>query len=310
MNQREKVLVAAVTALVALWGSTQGWDKYQTALDSNLGTQRSVAQELSTVRAATERGRRAQQKLRQWNRQSLPTDPEIAKALYQDWLQQQLTDAGLQVKDIKISSPLASSNRYRQFTYVVSGSGKLGPFTDFLHRFYQAPHLHRISKSTLRPTGDDRQELTISLTIDALSLPEGDRKDQLAEGTNNEKISPLAEFQKEIVSRNLFATHQLPKPPVVVASNEEQPDNEAAQAKFSRIHYGEGGWLMAVSMEKTGKVMYFREGDMIRIGRFRGRIEQLDGDQRRAIVANRTGRLQIRLGQTLAEAQPYAESAS
>ena len=135
MNDREKFLAVAVAAMVALWGASQGWTKYQTALDKNLNTQRSVAQELSTTRTATARGRRAQQKLRKWQRQSLPTDADIAKSLYQDWLQQQLTSAGLKVKELNIRSPRASSANYRQFTFKINATGKLKQLTEFLMAF-------------------------------------------------------------------------------------------------------------------------------------------------------------------------------
>lgn len=307
MNDREKILAAAVAALVALWGMSQGWEKYQTALERNLNAQHAVAQQLSTARTATARGRRAQQKLRQWQRQSLPTNPDIAVSLYQDWLQQQLTAAGLKVKELNIRSPRTSSPDQRQHTLVVSATGKLAELTDFLYRFYHAKHLHRISKAKLTPT-DDRSVLKISLTVDALSLAGCKRPDELADGTNDSFQHALDSLRNNIVSRNLFATYQTAKPqPTEIADAE---DAEAAQANFSGINYGQDGWQMSVRMKNTGKVFYYREGDTIEIGQFKGTIEKLDGNRRRAIVASEAGRQQIRLGQTLAEAEPLGDEAS
>lgn len=308
MNDREKLLAAAVAVMVGLWGASQGWAKYQAALERNLNTQRNVAQELSTVRTATARGRRAQQKLRQWRRQSLPTDPDIAKSLYQDWLQQQLLAAGLQVKEVNPTSPRTGSKSYQQFSFAVSASGKLEQFTDFLYRFYQAKHLHRISAADLNP-GSDRKTLTISLTIDTLSLAEADRTDQLAEGTSDLLQEPLEKFRRNIVDRNLFATYQPQKSTEEQVTKSDLPDTEAAQAKFSGINYGQDGWLMSVRMQDSGKVLYFREGDKIEIGRFEGIIEKLDGDRRRAILSTGSARVELRLGKTLAEAETLAELA-
>ncbi len=306
MNDREKILAAAVAALVALWGASQGWEKYQTAHERNLATQRNVAQELSTARTATLRGRRALQKLHQWRRQSLPSDPDIAKSLYQDWLQQQLTAAGLQVKELNIRSPRTSSTSYQQFSFVIKATGKLEQLTDFLYRFYQARHLHRISQADLAPT-EDRQMLKISLTVDALSLADSKREKRLAEGIREEFQQSFDELRDSIVGRNLFATYQ---PAKSSPSENEKDDQEAAQAKFSSINYGQEGWLMSVRMEKSGQVFYFRQGDTIDIGKFKGTIEQLDGIRRRAIVSSETGHVQVRLGQTLAEAEPLGDNAS
>jgi len=303
MNDREKFLAAIVAAVVILWSANLGWDKYHAALKTNRNQQQNVAQALSAARTATARGVRAQEKLHQWQRQSLPTDPDIARSLYQDWLQQQLTTAGLQVQELNIRSPRSGSTQYQQFSFVVRATGKLGELTDFLYRFYQAKHLHRISKTTLLPT-EDRTALIISLTIDALSLAEADRKNQLAEGTLEPFKQTREQFRETIVGRNLFATYQALKVP---ESEEEKSDQEATQAKFSGIHYGQEGWQMSVRMNSTGKVLYYREGDTLEIGQWKGTIKQLDGNERRAVLLSASGRQQIRLGQTLAEAEPLGD---
>lgn len=307
MSDREKILAIAVATLVALMGASKGWSSYQATRQRNLQVQQEVAQELSNSRTATARGRRAQQKLSQWRRQSLPSDPDIAKSLYQDWLQQQLTAAGLQVKELNNRSSRTSSENYQQFSFVVNASGKLNQLTDFLYRFYQAKHLHRISAANLAPT-DERKSLSISLTVDALLLDNADRKDQLADGASEELQQTLDQFSNDIVGRNLFATHQPKK--AMPADSVAQPDEdaEAKQARISGINYGQDGWQMSIRMEDSGKISYYREGDRIRIGRFRGRIVELDGNLRRVVVATKSRRLLIRLGDTLADAQPYGET--
>jgi len=311
MNPREKLLAAAVASLVILWGASQGWSKYQAALERNLDTQRTIAQELSTVRTATARGRRAQQMLHKWRRQSLPTDADIAKSLYQDWLYQQLTAAGLKVKEVNPSSPRASSKSYQQFTFTVNASGKLEQLTDFLYRFYKAKHLHRISLADVKPTAD-RNLLNLTLAVDTLSLGDANRSDQLAEGSSDEFEQPLEHFRNSIVERNLFATYKPPATSQSDAGADEKsaPDKEAAQAKFSAIHYGQDGWVMLVRMQNSGKIYYFQEGDTIEIGRFVGKIEKLDGDLRRAILTTDSARVELRWGKTLAEVEPLVERAS
>lgn len=304
MNQREKKLALAVGAMVLLWGANLGWGKYRTALERNDNEQIAAATELSTAKTAELRGRNAQSRLRKWNKQALPTDPDFAKSLYQDWLRERLTKAGLNVKSLTVSTPRSSSKSYQQYSFTVSATGKLAQLTDFLYEFYQAKHLHRISNTTLTPA-EDNKGLTIALTVDALSLPNADRENQLAAGTLETFQQSLDEFKEMISGRNLFAKYEPAKPTVAQTDKPQAAQDDAAsKATFSGIHYGEDGWLMLVRMKESGKLHYFREGDEISIGEFQGTIEQLDGDRRRAIVDTGRRRVQILFGKTLAEAIP------
>lgn len=308
MSPRERNLAMIVGAMVALWGASIGWNKYQTALERNSNEQINAAQELSTAKTAALRGRRAQGKIRKWNKQSLPTDADFAKSLYQDWLRQQLTAAGLTVKSLTATTPRSQSKSYREYNFAVSATGQLSQLSEFLYKFYQAKHLHRISATTLTPT-EAGKGLTISLDVDAIALPKADREDLLAEGTVEALQQPFEAFKDSIEPRNLFAKYEPPRPPVAEASRppETQGDDEAAQAIFSGIHYGDDGWLMLVRMRESGKLLYFREGDEISIGRFQGTIEELDGDRRRAVVETGRRRVQVLFGKPLSEAYPLRE---
>ena len=312
MNDREKTLALAVGAMVLLWAANIGWTRYQSALQANQNNQTQVAQELSEAKTAVLRGRRAQSRLRKWNKQSLPTDPDLARALYQDWLREQLSTAGITVKNLDVSMPRSSSKSYQQFTFTVSASGDLEQFTAFLYKFYQAKHLHRLSQTTLSPV-DDRGTLNITLKVDALALPNADRADQLASGSLDAFDQSVDEFQALIGERDIFSVYQPPKPPEQPAEEvaEAPPeDDEAEQAMFSGIHYGDDGWLMLISMQDSGELLYFREGDEIQIGQFSGIIEQLDGSRRRAVISTKTGQVEVRFGKTLAKARPLDAQAS
>lgn len=300
MNQREKALLVAVGIVVALWSATVGWDRYQTALISNQNQQLVAEQRLSQAHAANSRGLRAQSQLHRWRRQSLPTNLDIAKSLYQDWLREQLVESGFVVRELTENSTRSSQRHFKQATFVVNAQGTLAELTDFLYRFYKSNHLHRISAASLTPT-TTRKSLTVSLTIDALSLPDSPRSDKLAEGSSDTVTEPLEEVRDEIVSRNVFAAYGADKPgPEDAKPQVAETADESAQAFLTGMTYGEGGWQLAIRMHDSGEMRYFRQGDSIEIGQFSGEIIELDG--RRVIVTHNDQRKQIMLGQNLGQA--------
>ena len=150
-----------------------------------------------------------------------------------------------------------------------------------------------------------RDRLNITLKVDALALPNGDRTDQLATGSSDTYQVPLAKFHQLIADRSPFARYQPPRPKskeVIVRQAAPPKDNSASRAKFSGIHYGEQGWLMLVRMEDSGELRYYREGDEISIGQFQGTVQQLDGSSRRAVINCDDRLVELRFGKTLAQA--------
>lgn len=308
MNQREKLLGVGVALLAILWAATMGVDGFRKARERNYRDLKNARMELNLAREASERGLLAQNKLREWGRQSLPTDIDIAKSLYEDWLREQLTESGLYVSEINDQEPGGAKKRFQEVTFKIEAQGKLGELSDFLYRFYRAGQLHRISQANLKPT-KSRDSISISLTINALSLDNCKRKDTLADRPSDQPLPPLEEIRQIIVDRNIFAVYSPPVPdsPSPGEQPTDSPDTEAAQARFTGMTYGKDGWQMAVHMTESGKVLFFREGDSIEIGRFVGQISKLE--DRRAIVTLSNQRVMLTIGQYLTEAQPLADQA-
>ena len=61
---------------------------------------------------------------------------------------------------------------------------------------------------------------------------------------------------------------------------------------------------MSVHLRESDRMIYFQEGDDIKIGSFQGVIDKLDG--RRAIVSIGEQRMQVLLGQNFSQAQPVS----
>lgn len=304
MTRREKILAGTVGLMVlATFGSSM-LTRYRDAAEENRTELRDTEQELSQARTAKLRGQRAVTKLRRWQKQSLPTNPDIANSLYQDWLHKQLTEAGLKVNDVKSSAGLRAANdRFQEFTYQVDAAGEASALVKFLANFYKAGHLHRISRTSLTPAKEGG-DLAISMTVDALSMRDSPRADKLTDLESNTPLPPLEEMQAAIAKRNLFSA-SAPKKPDAVAAKPQS--NEADQAFISGMTLGEEGWQISVRMGDSGRMLYFRTGDAIEIGAFKGKVGEING--RRVIVEKDGSTIQVFLGQNLGQAQPFKAQA-
>lgn len=305
MTQREKVLAGAVGMMAVLWFGSSALSRYRENVEDNRAKLRDAEQQLSQAKTARLRGQRAITRLKRWQKQSLPTNPDIANSLYQDWLQKQLTEAGLKVTDIKGSMGLRAPNdRFQEFNFKVEAGGQMGQFVDFLSRFYHAGHLHRISRTSIAPAKDGG-DLAISLNVDALSMRDAPREDSLADVANIETLPAVEELQTTIAKRDLFSPYKDANATPVIAS--KPASNEADQAFISGMVLGVDGWQMSVRMKDSGRMLYFRAGDSIAIGSFNAKVSEIDG--RRAIVEKDGSQLQVFLGQNLGQAQPFQPQA-
>ncbi len=308
MNSREKLLVVGVGIVAVFWTATTGVSTFRDVRAKNYRMLKSVKKELARAEKSDARGREAQKRIYAWAKQSLPTDLDVAKSLYEDWLREQLIESGLYVTELNDKSSGGGNKRFQEISFLVSAEGSLAQLSDFLYRFYRAGHLHRVSEANLTPSKEGGT-LVISLTIDALSLEDCKRTDRLSERLSNTPLPPLEEVSAAIVSRNIFAPY---RPALLGASNGSEQsttelDQVLAQARFTAMTYGQGGWQMAIRMEESGDILFFREGDSIEIGPFVGQIANLEG--REAIVTLKKQRVLVRLGQYLSQATPLLDQA-
>ena len=253
MSQRERTLAILVGVAVVLWAGTVGLERFDEAKRRNEQVAVTTQGELSQAKAAHLRGENALARIRDWQTRSLPTDLDIAKSFYQDWLRQELIDSGLAVRNVREQSPRVSRQQYQQATFIVSASGTLDKLVGFLYRFYQAKHLHRISAASLIPN-ESRTSLEVSLTVDALSLPNSDRTNALAEGSIETFAEPAEALVQELTSRNIFVAYRPPAPPPVEKSAPEtiateEPDQEAAATFITGMTLGSKGWQISIRHE-------------------------------------------------------------
>jgi hypothetical protein len=299
MTQREKVLAGAVAASAVLWVGMGALERYRTAVSRNENIAAKASTELDDAEFAVMRGEKAKRRLIEWSKRSLPTEPEVAKSLYQDWVRKELARAGLTIESLTDRAVNRRTKHYGELSLEAKTSGTLEQLTNFLYKFYAAPHLHRISTTTITPS-ENGAKLAVVLGVDALILPESDRKNELAKGDEQKLPHTQEAFKTSLTGRNVFAPHT------------PAADPGATQASAARISMivsdGEGSyhlWIRVDSPEKTHK---FEVGDKVEFGSFSGELVEIDLEH--VVFKTKDGRYEVRRGQNLGEVKKIEEEAA
>ncbi len=299
MTQREKVLVGAVAATGVIWGAMRGLENYRATVAANENLAQRAATELDDAEFAVMRGEKAKRQLIEWSKRSLPTNPDVAKSLYQDWIRAQLAAVGLAVEQVSDKTLNRTNPNFGELSLEARASGTLEQLTDFLYKFYSAPHLHRISAATITPS-ENGAKLAVILGIDAISLADSERTNELA--TDEEQTLPqsLDELRTSLASRNVFRPHQ----PGAVA--EDTGANDAWVSAFTT--HGDSGYLLWIKSGEPPKTRRFTVGSDIRYGKFSGKIVEIDFPGRRVIIETAEGRVEVGLDQNLGQARPLGDT--
>lgn len=304
LSKREKNLAIITGALVAALGCWLLLSAVSAPARQRRATLHNLQQQLERKNRQIEAAQKSQDQLAQWRRRSLPSNLEMARSLYKNWLLGLATDAGLQDRRVEPGEGRPQGDIYQVLPFTVRGRGTLDELTKFLYGFYSKGHLHKIRQLTLKPL-EGSADLQLTISIEALSLPDADRQDKLSEKLSEWLDgSTLAEYQK-IGERDLFSAYEEPRAPVVYERPQEPPPprfDPSEYAYVTGLSVDANGrselWLKA---RTTGELFILGEGDEFQVGQVRGTIVQIN-DQSAEIHINGQRHL-IALGKSLGEAR-------
>ncbi len=243
MNQRTLLLLVVMAGMGVLWLGDYGYRN----LIENPATERAqqierLDKKIIEARENIVKSRGATERLDELVRLSLPYDSELARARYQDWLLDLVqsvhltgtsVDAGKPaVVTMKNPSTRKSREIYSRYPFALRGRGTLQQVSRFLHHFYQAGHLHKISAITMNPVSGGRM-VDFTANIEALGLAACDRKEELSGESVRRLVSSDFNSYQSIARRNLFARRGDDILSKIVLSAITIASNGTAQAWFA-----------------------------------------------------------------------------
>ncbi len=210
-----KLLLSAIMVGMGVWFGGQ-W-VLENLIQGPLERERAQTERLRGDIKEREEGliriREASKMLEIWENQSLPSDPEVARSLYQAWLVELIDDVGLTSPSVTSSEPVLRRGVYYTLSFSVRGRGTLEKLTRLLFAIYQTDLLHQIRSIALSPM-QRAEQMDVSLSIEAIALVAGSESEDAEtvfeefrrrtwRASNRLAYSHLDAYQT-IVRRNLF----------------------------------------------------------------------------------------------------------
>ncbi len=277
LQRREKILLGLTLGLVVLAGLGFLLFAGDSRSDDQLIADRTKLEgEIETKQKLLHLADKDAKRLAQWQQHSLPSDPVLARSLYQNWLRRLTARANL--RGTTLVSPEAAARRDQQFTrisFTLSARAKLDDLVQFMYEFYAAGFLHQIRDLKIKPVQSSR-ELDVRLAIEALSLPTAESKDRLPKEAGKVlQFSKLSDYREPIVSRDFFAAYVRPAPSVTVEKRIEKTVDLADYAVVTAFIEVDGAAQVWIRDRIGGKPWKLGTGENFTVGKVKGTVESI-----------------------------------
>jgi hypothetical protein len=202
MTKREKALAAIVGLIVLVMAVVWGANNLSASFEAKNDAIDQLTRDIAEKKGKVDRGKRASAKLAEWQKNSLPSDSNLANSQYWVWLQKVTKKAGLDV-EVKPAGPHMLADVYFENKFNVAGKAELPKLISFLHEFYSTGYLHRISSFTAQPV-EGTKTLNISMAIDAVSLVKAPKEKDEPPPPAPALAKTSAQYAESILGRNFF----------------------------------------------------------------------------------------------------------
>jgi Tfp pilus assembly protein PilO len=279
MQPREKKLAAIVGVLLAVMVLYLGVGRIVSSFSERTSRLKALKAEIHEKTGKEARGQKAAEQLAEWESRSLPSNHELARTLYQNWLVQ-LADKG-KLKNVSVDAGRGGSHRgiYYKLPFTVHARGSLEQAIRFMHEFYAANHLQQLREVSLQPI-EKSSDLDMNFIIEALILPKSSNTELNPEPAVRLAYTGLADYTSPITKRNFFAEYVEPRPPEPPRITQPPPPppqfDPSKYAYLTAILEVEGATEAWFDVRTTGELLRLVEGQKLEIGKFKGTISRIN----------------------------------
>ncbi len=209
MNSRERILAFGTAALVIIYVLNMGLGKFRASLNASNEQIAKLTGQISDKKDKIFEGSVARKQLGELRERSLPSDPEKASPLYQEWLTNWISRSGLSGIAVEKQQDTGVNTTqgkplYRRYAFKCSGSGSLPQITRLFEDFYQQPILHRIEKVVLNPQPNRDGVYSVTLDVQAVAMSDAPKDRGLPTYDRTAEVA-LSDAGTKFLQRNLFS---------------------------------------------------------------------------------------------------------
>jgi hypothetical protein len=279
---RPYILGAVFAAMLLYFGGEWVLDNLlQGPIDNAEQRRERLTQQKEKLEEDLQRAHQATEYLVRWESQSLPSDLESARSLYQAWLVELVEDVGLGSRSVNSGQPISRGGLFHTINFSVRGRGTLEQLTQFLFAFYRTDLLHQVRSLMIIPLSNSEQ-LDLTVSIEALVLPKAGPEASKGETAEARQETIFEDFRRRtyresdrlaslsltdyspIVTRNLFGV-----------GGDPNPVDYAVLTAITTVDGEPEAWF---KLRATDKTLKLRQGDALQIDPVAGTIEIADSD--------------------------------
>jgi len=284
---RKYILLAIFGAMVCYSGSDWLLGQFSGPLASLEHRKVELRHEIRQVERQLDHAHKTAKEMDLWKAQSLPSDVEQARSAYREWLLELVGHVQFVDPNVDSGEPVNRKGMAHatSLSFSLRARGTLAQLTRFLYDFYSAGHLHQIRSLSITPV-QGTEALDLAISIEALVLPNADRKELLSSKRSNRLASERVDDYQSIVERNLFG----------VGGSAQVAD----YAFLTAVNYVDRQPEAWFSIRTNDSVLKLRQGERLEIGSFKGTIAAITDTD--VVVESEGERWLLTVGENLSQA--------
>ena len=217
MTSRERVLAIGVGVTVGLLTLQYGISSVSARLTAKRAQIDAARKDADNLQLQITKGMVSQRDVNNLKSKSLPTNPELLKARYSEWLNQLGQEFGL-TKVTNQERPVKTTAAYTAYKFTMQGQCRTDQLVDLLAKYYQKDLLHSITNLKVTTTTQPNW-LDVSLDSQVLALRAADAKQAISTKASDRLAKSADEYKQSIIGRNPFAP---PNSPPTLATSPRQ----------------------------------------------------------------------------------------
>jgi hypothetical protein len=284
-NRRKTILYVILGAIVLIRAGEWGYEEFvEKPLQDQRRTRDNLLEQISQTGADLKKMRKISDQLAVWERQSLPSDVDVARSLYRAWL---LALVG----ECKFLSPnvdsVAAVNRpgFKTLSYSIRGRATLEQLNRFLFEFYSADFLHQLRSLAITPLQSDGL-LDVAISIEAASLPTAESTSPLTRRRAERLAFSHIDNYRVILQRNLFRFGS--------------EFDAVSQTYLSGVTLSDDRPEAWFTLRASDQVLRLHRGERLQVGPFEGTIVAIDDSD--VTIASDGEHWQLSIGENLDQA--------